>query len=64
MPRRRISYEEMVHRKPSLPSLNGGGVRGTLITLTQWVLILQVHWILGLICFIRGIEAALNATQI
>jgi len=42
----RVSYEELVHRKPSLPSSSGGvgGVRGTLITLTQWVLILQeVH---------------------
>ena len=39
---RRISYEEMVHRKPSLPSSSGDGVRGTLIALTQWVLILQV----------------------
>lgn len=38
---RRVSYEEMVHHKPSLPSLSGGGFRETLIMLTQWVIILQ-----------------------
>ena len=40
---KRVSYEEMVHHKPSLPSLSGGGFRETLIMLTQWVIILQVR---------------------
>ena len=45
---RRVSYEEMVHRAHYPESAGGvggsGGVRGTLVTLTQWVLVLQARF--------------------
>ena len=50
---RRVSYEEMVHRADVDPESaggcgGGGGVRGTLVTLTQWVLVLQARFFVNI----------------